>query len=95
MLRSLLTVFIKRKSGLKDEHACLAATKIAVRYVGWLVFIGVIVFTIQTTQSWFDAVMISIVLALGEAEYWILRTEPDPDVNQSSDRTPQKGGASL
>lgn len=60
-----------RRSG----SACLLATRIAVRYVAWLVALGMIVLTITVTHLWLHLILFPLLLLAAEAEYWLLRTE--------------------
>jgi len=76
MLRSLLTVWLGRNPRHGSDEVYLRATRITVRYVSWVVFAGVVVFTVQNPLHWIDAALFAFVLTLGELEYWVLRTEP-------------------
>lgn len=77
-LRSVLAVLIDHVYPQPAGRAFLTATRIAVRYVAWLVALGMIAVTIIHTRDWIDLVLFPLLVLFAEAEYWVLRTESRP-----------------
>jgi Zn-dependent protease len=77
LLRSGLAVFISRAAPQYAGQAFLIATKIAVRYVSWLVALGMMAWTVFGTGNWMDLVLFPLLLLCAEAEYWLRRTDND------------------
>jgi Zn-dependent protease len=75
ILRSLTSWVICRWFGREAEHARLMATRIAVRYVGWPIFLAVLGLAFWIPVLWFHVVVLVLVVAFGELEYWVLRDE--------------------
>jgi Zn-dependent protease len=73
VLRSVLAVLIARIFPRHADGAFLIATKIAVRYVAWLVALAMMARTIFHTQVWIDLVTFPLLVLCAEAEYWVLR----------------------
>jgi Zn-dependent protease len=74
MLRSLLAVTIRMLFKQHANRAFLVATRIAVRYVAWIVGLGMIALTILVTHLWLHLILFPLLLFVAEAEYWLLRT---------------------
>ena len=84
MLRAALALFYHHRRGLPPHQAGLLATRVAVRYVAWFVFAGVMVFTTLNPGYWLEALLLLIALLLGEGDYWLLRTEPNDRFEEPS-----------
>jgi stage IV sporulation protein FB len=78
VLRSGLAVFIGRVFPQHAGQAFLIATRIAVRYVAWLVALGMMAWTIIHSRIWLDLVLFPLLVLCAEAEYWVLRTDERP-----------------
>lgn len=78
VLRSLLAVVIGRVFPQRADQAFVIATRIAVRYVAWLVVLGMIALTILKTHLWLHLVLFPALLLAAEAEYWLLRMTDSP-----------------
>jgi Zn-dependent protease len=77
-LRSGLAVLIGRVFPRHAGRAFLIATRIAVRYVAWLVALGMMTVTILHTRVWIHLLVFPLLVLYAEAEYWVLRTENSP-----------------
>jgi hypothetical protein len=74
MLRSLLAVTIGRIFPRPNGQAFVVATLITVRYVGWPVALGMMVYAISQLDYWLYLLLFPLLLAAAEVEYWDLRT---------------------
>ena len=77
-LRSGLAVLIGRVFPRHAGRAFLIATRIAVRYVAWLVALGMMAVTILHTRVWIHLFVFPLLVLYAEVEYWVLRTENSP-----------------
>jgi Zn-dependent protease len=79
VLRSGLAMSIGRAFPRYVGEAFLIATRIAVRYVAWLVALGMMAWTILGTRIWMHLVLFPLLVLCAEAEYWLLRTDNGPN----------------
>ena len=77
-LRSGLAVLIARVFPQHAGRAFLIATRISVRYVAWLVALGMMAVTILHTQVWIHLFVFPLLVLCAEAEFLVLRTESNP-----------------
>lgn len=79
VLRSLLSLLIGRASPGRASDAFLLATRIAVRYVARPLAVGLIVVSCLFTRLWMHAVLFSLMILAGEAEFRQLQRDRDLD----------------
>jgi len=78
VVRAGLAVFIGRAFPRHAGQALLIATRIAVRYMGWPLALGMMAWTIVGTQIWLDLVLFPLLVLCAEGEYWLLRANHGP-----------------
>ncbi|MBN1567181.1 MAG: site-2 protease family protein [Acidobacteria bacterium] len=83
ILRSLLTMLIKRVSPRWAADAFILATRISVRYVARPLALAFLVVTCLYTHIWIDAVLFILIILAGEAEFHLLRESGGPDQGDS------------
>jgi Zn-dependent protease len=76
VLRGLLTSLVRLVPTKRGAEGFLFATTIAVRYVARPLAVGLIVLTCLYTHVWTDVVLFGLVVLAGEAELYLIRTEP-------------------
>jgi Zn-dependent protease len=76
MLRSGLAFVLCLVLPRQAHRSFLLATRVAVRYVGWPLALGMILLTVFGTHLWGHIVLFSLLPLMGEAEYWLLRQLP-------------------
>jgi len=73
ILRSLMALLIKRISARDAAGASILATRIAVRYIGWPIAVGMVAASCLYLHDWMYVVIFSLLILAGEAELWLLR----------------------
>lgn len=89
ILRSLTALAITLLFPSQAYRAQLLATRFVLRAISWPLAIGSVILTIKSTRIWLYIMILTLVIILGELEYWMLRHEEKLDPPESPSITPE------